>query len=135
MNHGPAWVIFQEHYPQSGQLLLSLLSARKSTSDVVRFMEQLYVDRFCSIEARIAYKKSRKNFAADPFIDAYSQIIHLGSGPFLVGIPVQQVALMNDVLEVSYKIAVHRPDPFNPKWESRSMSLALDSSAQIEGQR
>lgn len=93
MNHGPAWVIFQENYPKGGQSLLSLLSARKSTSDVVRFMEQLYVDRFCSIETRIAYKKSRKSFAEKLFIDTYSQVIHLGHGPFLVGIPVQQVAL------------------------------------------
>ena len=127
MNHGPAWVIFQEHYPKGGRSLLSLLPARKSTSDVVRFMEQVYVDRFCSIESRIAYKKSRKSYAIEPLIDPYSQIIHLGYGPFLVGIPARQVALKNDVLKVSYKIAVDRSDPFNPVWESRSTSLALDS--------
>lgn len=127
MNHGPAWVIFQENYPNSGQSFLSLLSARKSTSDVVLFMEQLYVDRFCSIETRIAYKKSRKSFAAKPFIDTYSQIIHLGHGPLLVGIPVLRVALKNDALEVTYKIAVDKSDPFNPIWESRSMSFAVDS--------
>lgn len=127
MTHGPAWVIFQENYPKSGKSLLSLLSARKSTSDVVRFMEQLYVDRFCSIETRIAYKKSRKSFAAKPIVDTYSQIIHLGHGPFLIGIPVQQVALKNDALEVSYKIAVDRSDPFNPIWERRTMTLAVNS--------
>lgn len=127
MNHGPAWVIFQEHYPKSGRSLLSLLPARKSTSDVVRFMEQLYVDRFCSIETRIAYKKSRKGFSVKPIIDTYSQTIHLGDGPILVGISVHQVTLTNDVLEISYKIAVDRSDPFNPIWERRSMTLALDS--------
>lgn len=127
MNHGPAWVIFQEHYPKSGRSLLSLLPARKSTSDVVRFMEQLYVDRFCSIVTRIAYKKSRKGFSVKPIIDTYSQTIHLGDGPILVGISVHQVTLTNDVLEISYKIAVDRSDPFNPIWERRSMTLALDS--------
>lgn len=126
MNHGPAWVIFQEYYPKSGRSLLSLLPARKSTSEVARFMEQLYVDRFCSIETRIAYKKSRKSVSEKPIIDKFNQTIHLGYGPILIGIPAQQVALKNDVLEVSYKIAVDRSDPFNPVWERRSMSLAID---------
>lgn len=127
MKHGPAWVIFQEHYPKSGQSLLSLLSARKSTSDIVRFMEQLYVDRFCSIDLRIAYKKSRMGLAIEPLIDPCCQTIHLGYGPILVGIPAYQVSLKNDVLEVSYKIAVDRSDPLNLIWERRSISLALNS--------
>ncbi len=106
--------------------MLSLLSARKSTSDVVRFMEQIYVDRFCSIEIRIGYKKSRNSFAIGSLIDPYSQIITLGYRPILVGIPARQVAIDNDLLEVSYKIAVDRSDPLDPVWETRSMSLALD---------
>jgi hypothetical protein len=127
MNHDPAWVIFQEHYPKSGRSLLSLLSARKSTSDVVLFMEQLYVDRFYSIESRLAYKRSRKSFTEKPLIDPYGQTIHLGRGPFLVGISARQIALKGDVLDVSYKSAVDRSDPFNPVWEIRSISFALDS--------
>lgn len=127
MNHGPAWVIFQENYPKEGRSLLSLLSARKSTSEIALFMEQLYVDRFCSIETRIAYKKTRKSFVEKPIIDTYNQTIHLGYGPFFVGISAHQIALKNDVLEVSYRIAVDRSDPFNPTWERRSILLALDS--------
>ena len=127
MNHGPAWVIFQEHYPKSGRSLLSLLSARRSTSDVVRFMEQTFIDRFCSIESRLAYKKSRKSYALDPLVDPYSQIIHLGHGPILTGIPARHVVLKDDVLEISYRIAVDRSDPFNPLWEGRSVLLPVDS--------
>jgi len=127
MKHGPAWVIFQEHYPKSGRSLLTLLSARKSRDDVVRFMEQVYVDRFCSIESRLAYKKSRKSYALDPLVDPYSQIIHLGDGPILVGIPARQVALKDGVLAVSYKIAVDRSDPLNPLWESRLILVGVDS--------
>lgn len=85
------------------------------------------MDRFCSIESRLDHKRSHKNFAVKPLIDPYSQTIHLGHGPFLVGIPARQIALKNDVLDVSYKSAVDRSDPFNPVWEIRSISLALGS--------
>lgn len=82
-----------------------------------------------SIQSRAASltKGHAKVLLKKPLIDPYGQTIHLGRGPFLVGISARQIALKGDVLDVSYKSAVDRSDPFNPVWEIRSISFALDS--------
>ena len=126
MKHGPGWVIFEEHYPSGERRLLSVLSPRRNQKSVMQFMQQLYVDKFATIEDRLAFKKCSDSYPLDPMQDRFYPIIHLGHNPFFVGIRALDLRLKDNILEFSYKIATDTSDPFNPVYGPRSQSIVVD---------
>lgn len=52
----------------------------------MQFMTQLYVDKFATIEERLAFKKSPNNYPLDTMQDRFYPIVHIGHNPFFVGI-------------------------------------------------
>lgn len=77
---------------------MSVLSARRNQRFVVQFMQQLYVDKFASIEDRLAFKKSSSSYPLDPMQDRFYPMIHLGHNPFFVGIHAMDLRLTGNVL-------------------------------------
>lgn len=126
MKHGPGWVILEEHHPEGGKRLLSVLSPRKSTQFVVQFMQQLYVDRYATIGDCLAFKKSTRSYSLDPMLDRYYPMIHLGHNPFFVGIRALDIELVANRLVFTYKIATDTSDPYRPIYEPRSQSITVD---------
>ena len=123
MNHGPAWIIFEESHKRDSRALISILSPRRSQHDVARFMEQIYVDRHASIKERIQYKKSRNSATYRPVAD--HQVLHCGHDPFLVGVYARQTTISGNVLEFRYRIVVRRTvDPRNFEFEERRQVLS-----------
>jgi hypothetical protein len=60
MNYGAGWIILEESYREGTTKLLSILSPRRTAKNVSAFIEQLHIDRYCSIRERLEYKKTRK---------------------------------------------------------------------------
>jgi len=64
MDAGKAWVILEEDPYHSGERrLVSIVSRRRGIEYVCDLMEQMYVDKFASLDERITYKKDRKRSA------------------------------------------------------------------------
>jgi hypothetical protein len=129
MNHGAAWVVLEEYVSPHTRNLLSLLPSRKSAKDVRNHVEQLHVDRHCSIQTKISYKKSKKSVHVTNFFDPYSRIIHCGDDPIIIAIPAKEIYLQHGTLTFSYRIAVDRSDPFNPKFEDRIQTVVVETDA------
>lgn len=89
-------------------------------------MQQVYVDRFASLEDRVAFKKSPFGYAVEPIKDRFCPIVHLGNNPFFVGIRAIDIRLAENVLEFTYRIATDTSDPFQPIYEKRIQSIVVD---------
>lgn len=126
MNHGPAWIIFEDSRRDHTRSLLSIVSPRRTARDVARTLEQLYVDRSLSIRERMQYKKSRGSSAYAPMIDGH--VIQCGDDPIFVGIYARQTKVVGSVLEFSYRV-IRRTgaDPANFVLEEKRQALQLDA--------
>lgn len=123
MQHGPAWVLFEESFHQQTKTLLSLLSPRRPVRDVVSFVEQAYVDRTGSLAEKVRYKKSA---IYTPVLDGH--VMHCGHELFLVCIYAQQISVHENVLSFTYRIITERgSSPEDFVWEERQQSIAVDA--------
>jgi hypothetical protein len=126
MKHGPAWILFEESYHSGSRKLLSIQPSRRTSRDIVSFMEQLYVDRFASMDERMQYKKSRDAATYKPTVDGHT--IHCGHDPFFVGIRARQTDLRGGLLEFHYRIIIRQSsEPLDFKTEERSQVLNVDA--------
>ena len=126
MKHGAGWVILEISHHRESKQLVSILPPRKTREDVVWFMQQIYVDRFSSIQGRLDYKKSPSSYPLQPLVDRYAPIIHLGHDPFFAGIYSRCITVVGKTLEFHYRIAVDISDPFNLVYADRSQSVTVD---------
>jgi hypothetical protein len=126
INHGPGWVLFEQPSNQPLSTLLSILSPRRPARNVAAYLEQLYVDRFCSIRAQLFYKKSRK-YAAWPIkIDRYCLGMRCGHDPCFFGIYAQKILLTGNILEYEYKIVEVADDPRHLVFKTKRQSLTVN---------
>jgi len=86
-------------------------------------MQQLYVDKFASLEERIAFKKSVHTFPFEPMRDPFSQIIHLGHSTVFIGIRATELVLSEHELKFTYKIATDTKDALRPIYQFRSQAI------------
>lgn len=93
---------------------------------MAQFMLQLYVDRFATIEDRLAFKKSPNSYPVDPVHDRFYPIVHLGYNPFFVAIRALDLRLADNVVEFTYKVATDTSDPFRPVYAPRTQSIAIN---------
>jgi hypothetical protein len=89
-------------------------------------LEQLYVDRFCSIRAQLVYKKSRR-YAAWPIkIDRYGLGMRCGHDPCFFGIYAQKIRLTGNVLIYEYKIVEVGNDPRHLLFQIKRQSVTVN---------
>ena len=79
---GKAWIIHSEDTSGGSIELISILSPRKTIRHVAEYVEQSYVDRFASIEEKIAYKKKRSNWPYPAEILQPAYVVSCGFGPY-----------------------------------------------------
>src|ERR1700722_282485 len=126
INHGTGWLLFEQPINRPACTLLSILSPRRPARNVAAYLEQLYVDRFCSIRAQLMYKKSRK-YAAWPIkIDRYGLSMRCGQDPCLFGIYARKIVLTGNILEYEYKIVEVSEDPRHLVFQIRRKSLTVN---------
>jgi hypothetical protein len=131
MNYGPAWIVIEESYHRASRRLVSVISPRRAAGDVARYIEQLYVDRFASVHARLAYKKSRKHATYPTERGVYQGIMHCGQDPVFHAIYAHRVELTGKSLVFGYKILVKVEEPTRPVFEERQQSLELDATIDL----
>ena len=126
IHHGTGWVLFEQPYNGLACTLLSILSPRRPTRNVAAYLEQLYVDRFCSIRAQLKYKKSRK-YAEWPIkIDRYGLGMRCGHDPCFLGIYAREILLTGNILEYKYKIVEVEDDPRHIVFQIKRQSLTVN---------
>ena len=126
INHGTGWVLFEQPSDRPACTLLSILSPRRSARNVAAYLEQLYVDRFCSIRSQLIYKKSRK-YAAWPIkIDRYGLGMRCGHDPCFFGIYARKILLTGNILEYEYKVVEAAEDPRHVAFQIKRQSLTVN---------
>jgi hypothetical protein len=128
-NYGTGWVLFEQVSNRPAGTLLSILSPRRPARNVAAYLEQLYVDRFCSIRAQLLYKKSRKNAAWPSRIDRYGLGMRCGHDPCFFGIYARKILLTGNILEYEYKtveVAENQANPWQLLFQTKRQSLTLD---------
>ncbi len=79
---GKAWVIHSEDTLGERYLdLISIQSPRKSIQNIASYVEHVYVDRFASIEEKIAYKKKTSSWPYPAEILRPACVVCCGFGP------------------------------------------------------
>ncbi len=126
MNYGAGWIVLENRYPSRSEIVLSIISARRSASYVAQYIEQLHVDRHASIRERLEYKKSPNNYPYRTHIGLYTGIMHCGQSPVLHGIYADKISLAHDNLHFTYKILVREDSGCSPIFESKRRSLSVD---------
>jgi hypothetical protein len=127
INHGTGWVLFEQPTDRLACTLLSILSPRRPVRNVAAYLEQLYVDRFCSIRAQLSYKKSRR-YAAWPIkIDRYGLGVRCGHDPCFLGIYARKILLTGNVLEYEYKSVEVAAETRHLVYETKHQSLTVKS--------
>jgi hypothetical protein len=126
MRHGTGWVLFEQASDRPTRSLLSILSPRRTARDVAAYVEQLYVDRFCSIRGQLTYKKSRKYAAYPAAIGRYGLSVHCGHEPRFFGVYARDILLKGNVLEYEYRVVVIADNPPHLLLETRRQSLTID---------
>jgi hypothetical protein len=126
INHGTGWVLFEQPSDQPARTLLSILSPRRPVRSVAAYLEQLYLDRFCSIRAQLIYKKSRRYAAWPTRIDRYGLGMRCGHDPCFFGIYARKILLAGNILEYEYQIVEVADDPRHLAFQTKRQSLTVN---------
>ncbi len=105
MNIGTAWLVIEESFHNNEKRLISVLSARRSQNYICDYIEQTYVDKFASINEKIAYKKNKKH---SPFkINNYEKngtTISCGHDPIFKAYYCYSIKLHEEILMFKYRV-------------------------------
>jgi hypothetical protein len=126
INHGTGWLLVEQPPNRPVRTLLSILSPRRPARNVAAYLEQLYVDRFCSIRAQLMYKKSRKHAAWPIKMDRYGLGMRCGYDPCFFGIYARKILLTGNILEYEYKIVEVADDPRHLVVRTKRESLIVE---------
>jgi hypothetical protein len=126
INHGTGWVLFEQPSDQPACTLLSILSPRRPARNVAAYLEQLYIDRFCSIRAQLNYKKSRRYAAWPARIDRYGLGMRCGHDPCFLGIYARKILLTGNLLEYEFNIVEVADEPRHLVFQTKRQSLTVN---------
>lgn len=127
MDQSTGWVIYEDYgHRDEPRRLLSLLPAHNSCARVARVMEQMYAQRFASMEEPISpsvRRPRRPRFMAQK--DARDGAIYVGHQPVYIGAYAHRMRVTRTTLEFWYRIST-RDHPRRPVFEDRHQVLRID---------
>ena len=125
INRGAGWVVYEDDALFGSPCrLLSLLPAHRSVASIARYAEQVYVDRYASLDERFAYKRRPQDSRFAAKTDPRHGGIYVGQSPRFVGVYAQRIISHAGVLEFWYRIATDRGTP-GPIFECRMLRLPV----------
>ncbi|MCX5883246.1 MAG: hypothetical protein NTU74_16050 [Deltaproteobacteria bacterium] len=118
MNTEKGWLIIEESVHNDTKTLISIISPRRTGSYVQKYMEQMYVDRFASIEEKIAYKKKPASWPYRANMpNNYSGIIDCGHDPIMMAYYCHKINLKNGVLKYTFRTSKGQSTDLRPIFE------------------
>jgi hypothetical protein len=119
MNIGKGWLIIEESFHKGTKCLVSIINPKRSGSYVQTYMEQMYVDRFASIEEKIAYKKKPESwpYRAHMTQKPYSGIIGCGHDPIMMACYCHKLNLKKGILKYTFKTLKSQTNDLRPIFE------------------
>ncbi len=124
MNIGKSWLIIEESFHNNTKILLSMISPRRMGRYVQKYMEQVYVDKYASIEEKIAYKKKPNSWPYRAHMQGpYSGIIDCGHDPILMAYYCHKLSLENGVLTYTFKTLKGQTDDLRPIFSENVSSI------------
>lgn len=126
MNHGAGWVIYEESMGANERWLVSVLPPRRSERYVAEYLQQSYVDRFCTIGDRLYFKKHLRAPAYEILRGRHPNPMHIGHNPSLVAIRAFRIQLLGSSLCFHYKILASPSDePMTARLEVRNQHIRV----------
>lgn len=128
VNRGAGWIIYEDD-PASGTpcRLVSLLPAHRSVASIAKYAEQVYVDRYGSLEERFDYKRRPQDSRYAAKTDPRHGGIYVGQSPRFVGVYAKRIVSHVGVLEFWYRVTADRGAP-GPIFECRMLRLPVQST-------
>ena len=119
MNMGKGWLIIEESVHKDTKALVSIIRPRCPVRYVQKYMEQMYVDKFASIEEKIAYKKKPESwpYRANLLAPPYSGIIDCGHDPILMAYYCHKLHFKNGILKYTFKTLKSQSTDLRPLFE------------------
>jgi len=126
MNVGKGWLIIEESFHKGTKILVSIISPRRTGSYVQKYMEQMYVDRFASIEEKISYKKKPESWPYRANMQGlYSGIIDCGHDPIMMAYYCHNLNLKNGILKYTFKTLKGQTNDLRPIFEEIARSITV----------
>ena len=100
---GKAWVVYSQDTSTGEKQLISLISPRRTVDFVCRYVEQMYVDRFASIDEKVEYKKRPSSWPYGAKVEHPSGIIHCGHSPIFNAIYCHSLEISESSLHAKFK--------------------------------
>ena len=124
MKTGKGWLIIEESIHKNTETLVSIISPRRAWNYVQKYVEQMYVDRFASIEEKIAYKKKSGSWPYRAKKQGlYTGIIECGHDPIMWAYYCHKLTLENGVLNYTYKKLKGQTNDLQPIFEEVECSI------------
>lgn len=125
MNMGKGWVIIEESVHTDTKLLVSIIAPRRPERYVQIYMEQVYVDKYASIEEKLAYKKKPASWAyrAEAVAREYRGVMHCGHDTFMMAYYCHKLKLKDGVLEYAFKTFQGQTDDHRPLFKEVVRSI------------
>jgi len=124
MDVGVGWVIIEYSVHSGKRFLISLINPRRTGEYVQRYVEQLYVDRYASIEEKISYKKNPKSWPYGAiFQGPYSGNITCGHDPIMSAHKCHKMKLKDGILTYIYKTLKGQKDDLRGIFEEITSTI------------
>jgi len=124
MDQSAGWVIYEDDgHRDEPRRLLSLLPAHNSHARVARAMEQMYAQRFATMETAIPSTARRPRFMAQRGV--VDGAIYVGHQPVYIGAYAHRMRVSGTTLEFWYRIST-RGHAGRPVFEDRHQVLCID---------
>jgi hypothetical protein len=123
VNRGAGWIVYEDDASfGTPSRLLSVLPAHRSVASIAKYAEQVYVDRYGSLEERFHYRRKPQDSRYAARTDPRHGGIYVGQSPRFVGVYAQRIVSHAGVLEFWYRIASDRGAP-GPVLECRMLRV------------
>lgn len=116
MNIGTGWLIIEESYHTNTNTLISIISTRKQESYVLEYLEQMYIDKYASLDEKISHKKNTDSwpYRANPVTPLYQGVLSCGHDPVMMAYRCHKLNLKKEILEYTFKTLQGQTKDFRP---------------------
>jgi len=126
---GKAWLILEKTIGEDCDSLISILKPRHSVKFIRKFMEQLYVDKYATIEEKIAYKKDWRSWPYpvehEVGYQYFLHFLHCGHNPFMVAHYCHKIKIEGNLLSYTFKILTERREDLSPVFNECTRTITI----------
>lgn len=121
---GKAWVVYSEDTRTGKKKLISLLNPRRTSQSVRKFVEQIYVDKYASIDEKVRYKKRTSSWPYGAKTEHPSGMIRCGHSPIFRAIYCHTIEISESSLYAKFEVVTEYDQFLGPEFYRGQLTVA-----------